>query len=480
MAFMELRKEKVFNIILYVAGILSLFALIFFVIRWFVGPAIFHFEMLADIPHFLQGRITGIKDYISKIFNLWMIEDGAYRPRLLAFAVQYTDIKIWMFLNKIGVPLGGRWLFTIMALFILFLAARKICINIFNTKNWNYVCLVTAIFVYVPQYIAGNYLFLRSAKVLSPAVGVFLLAVLCKERKNNHVKEIIMAFLCTILITMDEQLIAVVVAMMGYGIINFIFSKTHKKNIIFSLEVLVLYFIYHTLVGKWIFDYFTAGELLVHRHSFMNLTKMGENVYSSLIIWHRVVMRFCHDSNLLFMGLVLFSIFCICVELKEGLVKEALLFLYFIVVSYGFVLAIITEHPVIETLEEQPWGVYFILPVYLLIFALYHGIKNLEEIYIKNEKSSNKYSNLSKEIKDNTGIIKMMLIFLSVLYIVMSLANFEKYAYTHLTTAGAFYDCNIDGLLDDANLKVHGVEKDYFDRLIISQEDYEKFLEKNN
>ena len=72
------------------------------------------------------------------------------------------------------------------------------------------------------------------------------------------------------------------------------------------------------------------------------------------------------------------------------------------------------------------------------------------------------------------------MIFFSVFYIVLSLANFEKYAYNHLTQGGEFLDCDIDELLEDENLKTHGVEKDFFDRLIISQEDYESFLKKNN
>lgn len=480
LVFMELRKEKVSNTILYAVGILSLFALVFFVIRWFVGPNIFHIELLDDIPHFLQGNITGIKDYISKIFNLQMIESGCYRPRLLGFAVQYADIKIWMALNTIGIPLGGRWLFTIFALVIIFLAARKVCINILDTKNWNYIFLMAAIFVYVPQYIAGSYIFLRSAKVLSPAIGALLIAVLCKERKNNNAQELIIAILCTILITMDEQLIAVVMAMLGYGIINFIFSKTHKRNILFSVEVLILYFIYHTLIGKWIFAYFTPGGLKTHPHSFVNLAKMGKNLYSGLTVWYKVVVRFCHDSNILFIGLVLFSIFCICVELKEGLVKEALLFLYFILVSYGFVWVIVTEHPGTAALEEQSSGMYFILSVYLLIFALFHGIRSTKMVYINREAGGGQYSSPERRIKDNASIIKMGLIFFSVFYIVMSLANFEKYAYNHLTQGGEFLDCDIDELLEDENLKTHGVEKDFFDRLIISQEDYESFLKKNN
>lgn len=106
---------------------------------WLTLPGILHPETVLDMENFLNGGIGGIKDFISKTFNLNMIEGTYYRPRWLGFAVQYVDIHLWKVLNQYF-HIGGHFLLVaISAIFLVF--AGAFCIKQVLPTTRKTICL---------------------------------------------------------------------------------------------------------------------------------------------------------------------------------------------------------------------------------------------------------------------------------------------------------------------------------------------------
>lgn len=78
--------------------------ILIYIYLWLTTDGILHNEILT-LPNWLQGGMGGFGDFIRKSFDLRMIENGCYRPRIGAFMLEYADILLWKTLNF---PRGGQ------------------------------------------------------------------------------------------------------------------------------------------------------------------------------------------------------------------------------------------------------------------------------------------------------------------------------------------------------------------------------------
>ena len=69
-----------------------------YIYLWRTTDGVLHNEIMT-LPNWLQGGMGGFGDFIRKSFNLGMIENGCYRPRIGAFMLEYLDIMLWKTFN---------------------------------------------------------------------------------------------------------------------------------------------------------------------------------------------------------------------------------------------------------------------------------------------------------------------------------------------------------------------------------------------
>ena len=123
---------KIFNNTVFA---LAIALLCYYIVTFFMMPPIIHPEFYRTFPAMLAETEQGLfHDAISKTFNLLMIEDGAYRPRALAFFMHWIDTHTIAALSQYTTLFGVRLpliLFSALTFVAMaFLLPAKISINI--------------------------------------------------------------------------------------------------------------------------------------------------------------------------------------------------------------------------------------------------------------------------------------------------------------------------------------------------------------
>lgn len=430
---------------------------------WYNLPWILHAEINNDISSFLAGDSVGIKDFIAKIFDMRVIErtnqGGAYRPRILAFAVQYTDIKLWILFNRIT-NFGARWPLSILASLFLVSGCSGIIRFLFPSLGKAESFLFGACFLYVPQFVASSFLFLRSAKVLSPAVAVWIIAWFLKNMKKRNSLDILWGIVISMLLTLDEQLIGVVGIMLGYSILLFLFQKTHRNNIRVAVYSLLSYFLFYFTWGRWLCMYFSGGVLVRHPHSYSNVIYLYRYLIPALETYYQALKRLVFDSRGVLILICLFYFVMLVRLLIKREFIHTLISIYFICAGYIFSLLIVTEHPVVARLPELPQSMYFSISVFW--FMLGFGYAASRQLIEKN-----------KYIVLLGRMIGMLLLFNSI-YVQY---NIKEYELTNATEGGVFMHNDMSALLENENIKKAGIDITYFSGALINEEDYKRYLD---
>lgn len=452
------KKVICINAILLFASMGVVATYIFF---WRTKPALMHFEIIANVKHFLGTEMSGFKDMLHKSFNLDMIEDGQYRPRIMAFVIQYLDIKGWKILNQIFPWWGGRFPMTLVAIPICMGGAYTILRKLFKESSQELCIFVSSLFLFLPNYQATTYFFMRTAKLIAPGIALCVIGLFfCKREymqplKEFNIKNIIYIVLLFILSTVDEQILAVLVILLGATLFDSIMKQKSTRWLHIYTETIVFYCIYHLTWGKMLFQHFTPEPLKQHPHTFMKVIENWPHyIRNGFMMYAGAVSHLFFDNTVIIIAMLLIYSYLIY-RTKEK--KECILSFYFMVMGICLSICLVTAHPIIITLYEQKKGMYYNIPILLFIIG-----------YL--------YAWSIQEIKGNkiTAIALLFLINFIFIY-----THIDAIHLTHATEDGKPALTNEEEYNNFLNSDVamkHHITESYFNNMLKTSTDYEAYM----
>ncbi len=387
----------------------------------------------------------GFGDFIRKSFNLGMIENGCYRPRIGAFMLEYLDIMLWKTFNLSRGGAGGHLPLVLLVIPVMIAGWNGILKNLSDTMSWQCRFLTGAGFLFSTHYQAATYVFLRTAKLLAPAVVLCVAAFFLsgKTRPCNLKKDLFTGFVFSLIYTIDEQILAAGMLFCAVSIVYGCCCKrlTTSGAVFFSSGV--FYVVYYFTWGRMLFAHFTEGELLEHPHTYHG---MLENLQYSIaggsrVYFHAMLWMAWNSIPVLVLCAAVYLIFFF---LNRDL-QQRLLSLSFLAGAYGLAVCMVSAHPAIAVFEDIPRGMYFITTAFLTVTAFFiTGIPVSEKV--------------RKELFANILAVICLLNFCYVWF------HIDMISSNH-TVQGMLTKEQYQSMLENEILKENGICDSYFDGL---------------
>lgn len=226
---------------------------------------------------------------------------------------------------------------------------------------------------------SSTYLFLRSAKMITPPVCLLLIIYFCKHLEElvsskNKWRYFLLAFIYFVLSTLDEQVLATEAFILGISILYAFIKRKLNSNIFVFLGALGIYITYHLFWGKWLFTYYT-GELSPHPHQISQI--FTQFSYDKIEI--AVSILYFTISNIFGIGLVALILYIFSCARYESL-KELLIPLSIGIFSLVLIIFLLEAHPPIGICKDL-WNSYYVMPSMLLFFASFMMIISKAEFH---------------------------------------------------------------------------------------------------
>lgn len=442
---------------------------------WFTLPGILHFELVgipnSDIPNFIHGGMSGGHDFIAKSFDLSMIEGGLYRPRLAGFMIQYLDIKSWLFMNAHLPTWGGHWPAVIFSGFVLVLGAYLILQQLFPDLKRSIVFFSSAVFLFLPHYIAATFLFLRTAKLMSAGVTLILVAIFlfCREKiyaSTDWKKMLFCGFGIMFLYTVDEQVLYVGLVLCIAGVLAAWPKRRWQEwNVVMFGSSLLWYASFHMVWGKALFRHYTHIPLGAHPHQIQNaILNFHSFVHQGLSTYHHALFRLCGDEKIVFAVAVLL-VMALIVHCKKGIFKTwGCLFL---AASAFLPVLLVTAHPAIYKLKELPLGMYYNITILLALLGILFLLVAIGTIRLR-----------KVTLRGQTVAVILLL-----LVCIFHVSHVERSHLVHGTEGGAPYGSQVEGIdafVKSPDAQAMGVRQSYFNGLFVKPSDYYEYVQKND
>lgn len=373
---------------------------------------VLHPEAIIDISHFIQGGMHGFKDFIAKSFDLNMIEWSCYRPRLLAFMIQYLDIKLWMSLNSYGIHIGGRFLLALLSVPLLLFGVNLILRNLFSDMTlWERLFIASGL-LFVEQYIVASLLFLRSAKVLSSAVCIFLIGwtidSYVANRKYSIIEIVAISFIFSMVVTIDEQVIAflfiLTIGCFGERVYLFVRNEhnVNKSTLFILIGSCLSYAIYYLWWGRLLFAYFTGTELLEHPHTFYKAIEFFDSyIIQGMVTFAGAVTGMCGDPIVF---VIFIAVYALTLALNQNRIN-ILRSLYIMGSMMALSIGMVAAHPPIAAYPNLKHGMYYINCMFGVIFSFWLAVSGIS---IRRLESFNKIK--AEYVKKGIVIVSTLII----------------------------------------------------------------------
>jgi hypothetical protein len=358
-----------------------------------------------------------IKDFFPTVFNLDNYEGGAYRPRVIAFIIEYININMLPILNRLMPFWGMRLIFTVISiLFSIFavylLLNSSLTNNLFGLKL--FLSVLPIYFVHVQTSLG---IYQRTSRYLVIPLCLFILYYFINNYKKIFVKKnilmlsisIFFVFLCTLY---DEQLVACV---LYFSLISSLMSIINKKiyntTIVFTSSI-VLYVFWYLVIGKYLFTIFTPHALLKHGHQYSLFFKilLPYSLYDCITLYYTLI-----SSNLLICSpiIILLLIFTPKKYMRENRKELFFIPILTLVLSFLLVCASAVGHIHIVNLPDMKYSTY-LAPS---LFLFYSG-----SIFF-----------LCKIIKNNSakGVLTPIIIISLIITVLIHHNNWQRYYNTH-------------------------------------------------
>ncbi len=446
----------------------SCFLIFIYLYIYISNNGVLHPEAIYDISHFIEGGMHGFKDFIEKSFNLNMIEGSCYRPRLFAFMLQYLDIKLWMVLNGYGIHIGGRFLLTLLAIPLVLLGANRILRNFFPNMIFEERLFIASGLLFVEQYIVASMLFLRSAKVLSPSVCMFMIGwaidSYAAKRKYSPAMIVIYSFILSMVVTIDEQVLFFLLIMTVGCVLESVHLFIRTKRCASQSTLLILvgaclsYIIYYLGWGRLLFAHFTGTELLEHPHTFYKTIEFFTSYFvQGITTFWGAVAGMCGNSIVLVTFVVIYVIALILNHNKRNVLWSLYLMGAMVALSIGMVAA----HPPIASYPSLKHGMYYINCMFGCIISFWLAIKGI------------RLKSFTESISEH--LQKVIMIVATLVIVVMSMIHMQEIITSGVTQGESFVPDGalLEEFLDSKNYIDNGITRDYFDGLYINEQQCE-------
>ena len=300
---------KVINYIFWGLGIIIV---LFYLFMFFYKQPLVNEEVLPDvtnslIPWEVKEGESFIKAILTRPFDLKITEYGQYRPRYLAFLVQFLDENTFLSIVRTFPAWGNRLLFYIIAMFLTVFSTYYFIRSFYKKLPKGVSFFVASTIIIFQNYQVTTYWRARSAKLLALPACIFLLTYALKnlninfEKKNW--KKLFLAIPVFILMTLDEQVLALVAMILAFAILVSIINK--KVNIISPIYFIacILYASFHLWWGKALFLKYT-GSYTPHGHTIDGAVS-GINLLS---IWQSIQILSTTIGKVAFLSIWIFVI----------------------------------------------------------------------------------------------------------------------------------------------------------------------------
>ncbi len=353
----------------------SIGSIAYFFINWFKLPSYIVPETPGIINCFSEGGLLW-KDIIKKCFNLRMIEAGRYRPRIGAFVLQFIDEKFWIDLNRIFKWWGGHYPLVVVCIILSIFVFLKL-IKTFKPEIGIFDSFIigTAI-IFSPHFISLSFIFVRTGKILTFPFSFMLFYIFLNE--NNKVldnradiifwlKDFIFSFVVFLILTVDEQLIAIMFFLIGFSMIESLKIYKLKNGVLIGALSLFHYLLFYFFWGRWLFERYTDVAIHKHPHNFTDILTAPKHLIEGLKAWTEIFKWFFWGNTIVTIIFVLVILFLL---IKNKNKKNCLLFFYFLFCSYMLETMMISSHNIIAEDLRSVHGVYSMGAVSIIVFSV--------------------------------------------------------------------------------------------------------------
>lgn len=377
-------KEKVVirTIIRYTAiGVMFLLVAIY-VLCYFLLPHIIHPEAYGDFNSYANNNLgLLIPNFIPKIFDNTMIEQGLYRPRVLAFAWQYLDTNLMIMINRIFPWFGIKMPLALTTIPFSLIIWRYVYIKCFPNVSGIWGALFGVIILFLPNIQTATYFFLRSAKIVTPFVMIGLMnyalfhfnePLQLKMRGDQWIRILIAAFVIFALCTLDEQVIAACFFVLALSLFNTIINKKTERMFLVFFMALLLYFVYFKTWGRWLFEYFTPGILKEHFHNISMVIKDFDIsfILQGLEVYGKILNATFQGQ--IGIGIVIGVLLIFWVYIDD--IKQKIISLAIIGFSFALVIALLIGLPILYYYDDMILSIYFISPILIFLYAFVYVV----------------------------------------------------------------------------------------------------------
>ncbi len=388
---------------------------------------------------------------LTRPFDLKLTELGQYRPRYLSFLVQFIDENIFFKLTRM-IPLwGNRQIFYIITMILMVLSIfsfiKNICPKISKWKGLT--LLISSSALMFQNYQVATYWRARAGKLLAVPVCIFLITFIIKNLNvnitKNNIKRLLYSIPIFLLMTLDEQVLAIVILLTG---LSFLFSIINKKINLVSLICLLsclIYISFHVWWGKALFSYFTGG-LQKHGHTIAG----SINGISLKTLKESIEILMSTIPKMIFMSILVFIvIWIICLiklitnkEMnKVEKLKKITISVFLTVSPIVLLMLMIDSHSAIYTLPCLWKSIYPLISTVILFLSLIYLLGNSEF---------------------KTELIKYIVILIGMLTsLIYNISNVNSYYGAYLTNKGGFMNTITDLVVtkNDVHIKARPIDQ---------------------
>lgn len=336
------------------------------------------------IPWEVKKGDNFIKAMLTRPFNLNITELGQYRPRYMAFLVQFLDENMFFKVTRFIPFFGNRQPFYIIAMFLTVLSMFYFIKSVWKKCPNGLNLFISSSILMFQNYQVATYWRARSVKLLALSACIFLIAYILNNLEIKMEKKkwkcLLVSIPIFLLMTLDEQVLAVGALLLGLSVLFSIINK--KLNLSSAIMALscALYGSFHLWWGKALFKHFT-GSLTRHGHTIqgsisgISLTTFND----SIKILSTTIPKVIFMSFIVF---VIIWIYCFVRLLldksitKKDRIKKAIISLFIVLSSIGLLMLMIDAHPAIYATPCLWKSVYPLVATIILFMSLIYLIGN--------------------------------------------------------------------------------------------------------
>ncbi len=470
------REVLVSSILKKMALLFCIFLIGLYLFCWFHYKGVYITESTTDIKAYVNGFKNST--LFGTVFNLGTGEIG-YRPRLMSFIVEWFDTKMWIALNKL-VPWGGRYPATLLGIPMVIWGGYYVLKKVSEDNKYIWIKrVIPVLLLFLPCYLSTSFLFLRSAKVLVPGVSLCITALSIglgeyagtkENRRHFWLLEILIAFILSVIVTLDEQIVASLLVISVILLTDNFFNqrKLFDVKVRLPFETFLLYILFYKWWGRWMFQYYTPYTIGEHLHTYnMAFSGAVANIYKGAVVWIRSL-KYTFGNTYLLLALVgfIFGVLLVIAGWRARVIALELL-CSSIVLCAGIVAA----HPPIYSFYNCSHGMYVLLPVFFSLFSFFILAFNIERDKLSRMKNVTRIFLISSPL-----LIICVSFFFSIIHIKEISVDMITYASAY-PESYSFEDERKENLYNEEPILYYGINESYFTRLIINTNEYDDYIQ---